>query len=265
MEAGMSLGSLAAIMTIGMALFVANAGTAAEIRVSSIPFKGPLDQIGPQFERATGHKLTIKYAPSVPLRKQIDAGEPFDVVLIFPDVVDELMKQGKVIPGSRVDIARAPLGLAVRKGATKPDVRSPDGFKRALLTSASIAYAAQGPSGVHLTSLIERLGIAQDIKPKLRPMAAGSLVVGPVARGEVEIGIVSIPFILDEPGAELAGPLPRELQDYVHYSSGISRSTQDRSAQDRSTRDLDAAKAFISFFSRPASVDALKSNGLEVH
>ncbi len=139
-----------------------------------------------------------RYAPSEPLRKQIDAGEPFDVVLIFPNVVDDLIRQGKVAAGTRVDIARAGLGLAVRKGAAKPDIRSIDGFKRALLTSKSIAYAAQGPSGVHLAGVLERLGIAQDVRPKLKPVGAGSLVVGPVASGDVEIGIVSIPFILAE-------------------------------------------------------------------
>ena len=194
----MRIGSLA-VIALGLAMFAANIVTAGEIKVASIPFKGPLDQIGPQFERATGHKLTIKYAPSGPLRKQIDAGEPFDVVLIFPNVVDDLIKQGKVALGTRMDIARAGLGLAVRKGAAKPDIRTTDAFKRALLTSASIAYAAQGPSGIHLIGLLDRLGIAQDVKPKLKPMGAGSLVVGPVARGEVEIGIVSIPFILAEP------------------------------------------------------------------
>src|SRR5262249_26051053 len=95
----------------------------AEIKVLSIPFKGPLDQIGSQFERATGHKLAVKYAPAAQLRKLIDAGEQFDVVLIFPNTVDELIKQGTVAAGSRVDIARAGLGLAIKKGAGKPDIQ----------------------------------------------------------------------------------------------------------------------------------------------
>ena len=106
----MRIASLAATLSLGLAMLTANAVTASEINVASIPFKGPLDQIGPQFERSTGHKLTIKYAPSAPLRKQIDAGEPFDVVLIFPEVVDDLIKQGKVTAGTRMDIARAGLG-----------------------------------------------------------------------------------------------------------------------------------------------------------
>ena len=226
---------------------------AAEIRILSIPFKAPLDDIGPQFERATGHKLLIKYAPSEPLRKQIDAGEPFDVVLIFPNVVDALIKQGKVTPGTRVDLARAGLGVAVKRGAAKPDIRSIDAFKRVLLAATSISYAAQGPSGMHLIGVLERLGIAQDVKPKLKPMNAGSLVVGPVAKGEVEIGIVAIPFIVAESGVELAGPLPAELQDYVQYSSGIGSGAQDATA----------AKAFVSYLREAGAIEVLKSHGLQ--
>jgi molybdate transport system substrate-binding protein len=249
----MLMRSLAVILAAGIMIAAPEAVSGLEIKVLSIPFKRPLDNIGTQFERATGHKLMVKYAPSEPLRKQIDAGELFDVVLIFPNLVDELIKQSKVVPGSRVDIARAGLGLAVKSGAAKPDIRTTDGFKGALLTSSSIAYAAQGPSGVHLIGLLERLGIAQAVKPKLKAMGAGSLVVGPVARGEVEIGIVSIPFILAEPGAELAGPLPHDLQDYVYYSSGIGLAAQ----------DANAARAFVSYFRQAGPAEILRSHGLE--
>ena len=249
----MRIGALATTLVLGIAIIAATDAAAAEIKVLSVPFKAPLGQIGPRFERETGHKLVIRYAPSAPLLKQIESGEPFDVVLIFPQLVDELIKQKRVRVDSRVDIARAGLGLAVKRGAVKPDMRSVEDFKRVLLRSQSIAYAAQGPSGVHLTGLLDRLGIAQDVQPKLRPMGAGSLVVGPVARGEAEIAIVSIPFIVAEPGAELAAPLPRELQDYVYFSSGIGSSAH----------DPNAAKAFVSYFRQPASVQVMKSNGLE--
>lgn len=249
----MRISLLAATIVAGLASVADGGVAAAEIKVLSIPFKGPLDQIAPQFKRAMGHDLVVKYAPSEPLRKQIAAGEPFDVVLTFPNLVDELITQGKVVSGTRVDIARAGLGLAVKKGAAKPDIRSADAFKRALLTSKSIAYAAQGPSGVHLVSVLERLGIAQDVKPKLKPVGAGSLVVGPVAKGEIEIGIVSIPFILAEPGVEVAGLLPRELQDYVHYSSGIGSAAQ----------DANAARAFVGYFGQPAAEAVLSAHGLE--
>ena len=244
---------LAAFLTAGVAILAPGVVLGAEIKVLSIPLKGPLDQIGLQFEKATGHKLAIKYAPSASLLKQIAAGEPFDVVLIFPETVDELSREGKVAAGSRMDIARAGLGLAIKKGAHRPDIGSIDAFKRTLLASQSIAYAAQGPSGVHLMGLLERLEISQDIKPKLKPQGAGSLVVGPVARGEVEVGIVSIPFILAEPGAELAGPLPLELQNYVHYSSGIGAAAQDGNI----------ARAFVSHLRQAQATEVLQAHGLE--
>ena len=129
------------------------------------------------------------------MRRQIATGEEFDVVLIFPDQIDDLIKQGKVAAGTRVEVARAGLGVVVRKGAPKPDVTSTEAIKRVLLDANSIAYAAQGPSGIHLIGLIAQLGIAEQTKPKLKPMGAGSLVVGPVAKGDADIGVVSIPFI----------------------------------------------------------------------
>jgi molybdate transport system substrate-binding protein len=249
----MKIGLLFAALLIAVSILPAEPATADDIKVLSIPFRGPMDVIGPRFEKATGHKLAIAFAPSDPLKKRIDAGEPFDAILIFPNLVDELIKQGKVAAGSRVDIARAPLGLAVKKGAAKPDVSSNDAFRRALLDAKSISYAAAGPSGVHLLTVLERLGITAEIKPKLRPMSAGSLVVGPVAKGEVEVGVVSTPFILADPGAELAGLLPRDLQDYVRYSSGIGAAAV----------SANAAKAFVSFLLHPDSMTVMKSNGLE--
>jgi molybdate transport system substrate-binding protein len=242
----------AALMIVLTTLQAHSVG-AGEIKVLSIPFKEPLDGIRPEFERATGHKLVVKYAPSAELRRQIDASEEFDVVLIFPGQVDDLIKQGKVAAGTRVDIARAGLGVAVKKGGTKPDISSPDAFKRMLINATSIAYAAEGPSGKHLIGLIDRLGVATDVKPKLKPMGAGSLVVAPVAKGEADIGVVSIPFILANPGVDLLGPFPLELQHYVVYSAGVARAA----------KDPNAARAFVTYFANPTAVSAMKSNGLE--
>lgn len=249
----MLAGSLRIAAIAGLAVLQAQMATAAEIKVLSIPLQSSLDEIGRQLESATGHKLVVKYAPAAPLRKQIDSGEAFDAVIIFPSQIDELIKQGKVVAGTRVDFARAGLGLVVRKGAIKPDITSVDAFKRALLNARSIAYAAQGPSGIHFVGLLDRLGIAAEIQPRLKAMAAGSLVVGPVAKGDIDIGIVSIPFILADPGAELAGPLPRELQDYVLYSAGIGADST----------NAQAAKAFVSFLGQPGPASTMRSNGLE--
>lgn len=245
--------SIAATFTLGFAMLAAPVADASEIKVASIPFKGPLDEIAPRFERATGHKLAIRYAPSAPLRKQIEDGKPFDVALIFPNIIEDLITKGKVAAGTRTDIARAGLGLAVKKGSAKPDIRTVEGFKRALLAASSISYAAQGPSGIHLLTVLERLGISQQVRPRLKPMGAGSLVVGPVAKGEADMGIVSTPFILAEPGAELAASLPKEVQDYVHYSSGIGAAAADAAA----------AKAFITYFRQTESIATLQAHGLE--
>ena len=244
---------LAAALAIGLTMLQTHSVGAAEIRVLSIPLKGPLEEIRSEFERTTAHKLLIQYGPSAELQRQIDAGEEFDVIVSLFGQIDDLIKQGKVAVGTRVDVARAGLGVAVKKGAPKPDIMSTDAFKSVLLNANSIAYAAKGPSGIHLIGLIERLGIAAETKPKLRPMGAGSLVVGPVAKGEVDIGVVSIPFILAEPGVELVGPLPLELQHYVVNSAGIGTAA----------KDVNAAKAFIRFFSGPGPIRALRTSGLE--
>ncbi len=249
----MKIGSLFGALAVGLTLLQAQGVEAAEIKLLSIPLKGPLEEIRSEFERTTGHKLLIKYGPSAELQRQIDAGEEFDVIVSLPGQIDDLIKQGKVALGTRVDVARAGLGVAVKKGALRPDITSTDAFKSVLLNANSIAYAAKGPSGIHLISLIERLGIAPQTTAKLKPMGAGSLVVAPVAKGEVDIGVVSIPFILAEPGVELLGPLPPELQHYVVTSSGIGAAA----------KDVNAVKAFIRFFSDPGPVRALRASGLE--
>jgi molybdate transport system substrate-binding protein len=252
-EKSMTIGSRFATLAVGLMIVHTQGIWAAEIKVLSTPLRGPVEEIRSEFERTTGHKLQIKYGPFAELQRQIDAGEEFDVIVSLPGQIDELVKQGKVTAGTRVDVARAGLGVAIKKGAPKLDISSTDAFKNVLLNANSIAYAAKGPSGKHLIGLIEQLGISAQTKPKLKPMGAGSLVVAPVAKGEVDIGVVSIPFILAEPGAELLAPLPLELQHYVVNSSGIGAAA----------KDVNAAKAFVAFFSTPSSVSVLKANGLE--
>ena len=248
----MRIGSLFAALAVGLTILLAQGVGAAEIKVLSIPLKGPLEEIRSEFERTTGHKLLIKYAPSAELRRQIAAGEEFDVVLIFPGQIDDLIKQGKVAAGTRVDIARAGLGVAVKKGAAKPDINSAETFKRTLLNAKSIAYSAEGASGIYFTGLLERLGIVAETKPKLRPMGAGT-VVQPVANGEVEIAVASVPTVLREPGAELVGRLPPELQHYVVYTGGVGSAP----------KDAEAAKALVKFLTVPAAMSVMNSKGLE--
>jgi molybdate transport system substrate-binding protein len=227
---------------------------AAEIKaLSVVPLKTSVDVLGPQFERQTGHKLMISYAGSSDLIRQFDAGEPFDVALIWPAMVDRLLKEGKVAAGTRADIARVAIGVAVKKGAPKPDIGTTDAFKRALLDAKSVSHSTEGASGTYFKSLLERLGIAADMQPKLRPVAGGPLVVGPVARGEVELAVITIPFVVLEPGAELVGPLPDELQQYVVYTAGVAAAT----------KHPEAARALVRHLTSPGATSVIKSNGLD--
>jgi molybdate transport system substrate-binding protein len=246
----------AAKLAIGVTLLFAqgHAAQATEIKVLSVtPLKTSVDVLGPQFERATGHKLMMHYGSSSDLIRQFDAGETFDVALAWPAMIDRLLKEGKVAAGTRAEIARVAIAVAVRKGAPKPDISTTDAFKRTLLNAKSVSHSMEGASGVYFKRLLERLGIATDMQPKLRPVAGGPLVVGPVARGEVELAVITAPFIVLEPGAELVGPLPEELQQYVVYTAGISAVT----------KQPDAARALIRHLTSAEAASVIKSKGLD--
>jgi len=220
--------------------------------LSALPLKTSLEELGPLFERTTGHKLTIKYGVSAALKRQIDAGETFDVALLLPAIIDDLLKQGKVAAGTRTDISRAAIGVAVKKGAPKPDIGSADALKNTLLNAKSIAYSAEGGSGIYFKGLLERLGIAAETSAKLKPLAS-SAVVSSVAKGEVELAVISPPAILAEPGVELVGIMPKELQQYVVYTAGVSAAA----------KEADAAKALLKYLTTPAAMSVMKAKGLE--
>jgi molybdate transport system substrate-binding protein len=248
--------AVAAKLAIGVILLFAqgHAARGAEIKVLGVlALKTSLDVLGPQFERATDHKLMMNYAGSSDLIRQFDAGETFDVALVWPAMIDRLLKEGKVAEGTRAEIARVAIAVAVKKGAGKPDISTTDAFKRALLNAKSVSHSMEGASGIYFRSLLERLGIAAEMQPKLRPMAGGPLVVGPVARGEVELAVITTPYIVLEPGAELVGPLPDELQQYVVYTAGVSGVT----------KQPDAARALIRHLMSPAAASVIKSQGLD--
>jgi molybdate transport system substrate-binding protein len=249
--------SLAAAAKIGIGFILllgqGVAALSAELKVFSVlPLKTFLDELAPQFERTTGHKLTITYNVSAALKRQIDAGEAFDVAVLLPALIDDLLKQGKVAAGTRTDISRAAVGVAVRKGAPKPDIDSTEAFKRTLLDAKSIAYSSEGGSGIYFKSVLERLGIAAEISSKLKPLAS-SEVVPSVAKGEVELAVISPPAILAEPGVELVGILPKDLQQYVVYTAGVSAAA----------REAGAAKALLKYLTTPAALVVMKAKGLE--
>lgn len=247
---------LAVKIGIAVTLLMAQdrAARTAEVKgLGVVTLKMSLDVLGPQFERATGHKLIVSYAGSGDLMRQLDADKPFDVALGSPAMIDRLLKEGKVAAGSQVNIARVAIGVAVRKGAPKPDIATTDAFKRVLLDAGSVSHSTYGASGTYFTWLLVRLGIADQMRPKLKPVPEGHLVVGPVARGEVELAMISIPFIVLEPGADLVGPLPAELQQYVVFTAGISATAEQPGA----------ARALIRHLTSPAASSVIKATGLD--
>jgi len=210
-----------------------------------------LREVGSEFERATGHKInmTIDLAPN--FKRRIDSGETFDVALFSAITLDLLVKEGKIAANTRTPILSAGIGVAVRKGAPKPDISSVEAFKRALLQAKSIAYLKEGPSGIYLAGLLQRMGIAEQLRDKTK-LADTDRVSIMIANGEAELGVVIIPNILNIPGAELVGPLPAEIQSTVHFAGGVSASA----------KQPEAAMQLIQFLRSPRVMELIKSKSM---
>ncbi len=225
---------------------------AAEIKVwTARAIATVLAEVGPQFERTTGHKLTISTDLSSAFVRRANAGEPFDIMITGAPPLDGLIKDGKIIVKTRTSIARSGIGVEVRAGAPKPDISSVEAFKRALLDAKSIAYLKVG-GGIYVAGLLERLGIAEAIKSKVtRPES--DIVSELVAKGEVELGMVVITQILTTPGVDLVGPLPPEIQSYVVFTAGVSANS----------KVPDAAKQLIKFLTGPTAIPVIRAQGME--
>jgi molybdate transport system substrate-binding protein len=211
--------------------------------------KTVMEELAPQFENASGHKLVISYGSSKPLKARIEKGEPFDFTILGEGAIDDLIKQGKLVATTRTIVARSGLGLAIRKGAPKPDISTTEAFKRTLINAKSIAYLEDGLTGTYLKVLFERLGIAETMKSKYRH-ARGAEVV---AKGEVELGVTQMTEILHETGCELAGPLPPGIQNYTNFVSAISAAA----------KQTDAAKALVKYLASATAARAMRASALE--
>ena len=207
------------------------------------------------FEKQTGHKVSLDNDTAGGLSKRIDGGEAFDVAIITPAVVDDLAKKGRIVAGSRIDLAKVGMGVAVKEGAAVPDIGTVDAFKRTLLAAKSVAYIdpkAGGSSGIYFDKLLDRLGIADQVRPKAK-LKAGGYVAELVASGEAEIAIHQISEIVPVKGVTLAGPLPAEIQNSTIYAGGIGAAAKDDAA----------AKALVAFLAGPAIDPILKSKGMQ--
>jgi molybdate transport system substrate-binding protein len=235
----------------------APAAEAAEIdALITTAMKAAIDELVPPFERANGHNVRVSYGPSGGVARRFIGGEPADVIMIEAGALDELIKQGKVLPG-RTDVARTGIGIAVRKGAPKPDVSSPEALKRALLAAKSIGHTAPAGGGItaaHVMKLFEKLGIAAEVTPKVKLAAGGpqGRVSVLVASGEAEIGLQQVSELMSNPEVEVIGMLPAELQQITTYSAGVTTGA----------KQPEPAKAFIRHLAAPAAMTIYKIKGL---
>ena len=244
-------------LTLAAAAAIAALSTAAQSAdikiICSNGFHAVMQELGPQFERATGHKLVVSYGLAAVLGKQIEGGESFDLTILAPPQIDALLKQGKIAADSRTVLARSGMGVMVRSGAPKPDISTVDAFKRALVNAKSIAFPPQGQSGIYLVGLIERLGLTEALRTKMMPIANGPMTGETVARGEAELGITPIGELLAVKGVALVGPLPAEVQNYIVQTAGVSATA----AQGAAARD------FLKFLMAPANTHVIVEKGME--
>ena len=244
-----------AIAGLGLAAFLAQPhfATAAEINLwTARALATVLAEVGPQFERTTGHRVTITVGLPPEFVKRAQRGESFDVMITGAPELDALIKASVIAGATRTDIARSGIGVEVRAGAPKPDISSVEAFKRTLLEAKSIAYLKDVGSGVYVAGLLERLGVADAVRSKVtRPDS--DIVSELVARGEVEIGLVVITQILTTRGVELVGPLPPEIQSYVLFTAGINVNS----------KAPEAARELIAFLTGPITAAVIKAQGME--
>jgi molybdate transport system substrate-binding protein len=230
--------------------------SAAEIKLlSAVALHPAIAVLLPDFEKSSGHTVTVAYGNAGAILDRFKQGEAADLMINAAPLKDQLRAQGKVVAGDPIIIAKVGVGAFVRKGAAKPDISSPDAFKRSMLAAKSITYpdpAGGGASGIYMVSLLERLGIAGEMKPKTRP-APGAVLYSSVASGEVEIGFNQISEVLAQPSVEFAGALPSAIQNYTEFVPGIVTGSS----------QADAGRALVTFLSAPAAQIVFKAKGFD--
>lgn len=205
-----------------------------------------------QFEKASGHKVKTLFNGTLNVQKRLADGETYDLIIMAGPAIDEQIKLGRAATGSRVDLAKSGTGLAVRKGAPKPDIGSAEALKKTLLAAKSIGYST-GPSGLYMLSVFEKLGIGDQVKGKLKQTPSGVFVGTLIANGDAEVGFQQISELVHFQGIDYVGPLPGELQRMTVFSAGIHAGA----------RQGDAARALVKFLTAPAAAPIIRKHGLE--
>jgi molybdate transport system substrate-binding protein len=226
---------------------------AAELKVIGSPgVRGVVNALAPQFEQQTGHRLTGEFVVIAVIKRRVDAGEAFDLVIPGPELIQALVKQGKVAADANAPFGRTGVGLAVRQGAPRPDIATPESLKRALLAAKAVGHSREGQSGVGFRAALDKLGIAEEMRPKLRTYEENGYVSALKTR-EIDMVASGMGPILEMKDVEVLGPLPAAVQSYVRFSVGVSTAAKDAAA----------ARELMRFLLSPAVAPTLKANGME--
>ena len=245
--------SIAAAFAGACVLMLTGTAGAADIKVlSTQATEEAYRELVPQFEKTSGHKVITVFTGTLDANKRLAAGETYDLLIMSAPSIDEHIKAGKVVPGSRVDLAKSGVGVGVKAGAPKPDIGTTEALKKTLLAAKSIGYST-GPSGIYMIGVFQRMGIADEIKHKLKQTPTGVFVGSIIANGEAEIGFQQVSELSHFTGVDYVGPLPAEIQQFTIFSSGIIAGT----------KEADAAKALVNFITAPAAGAVFKRIGME--
>ncbi len=238
---------------LAVLLALCTMASAAELKIlSGNGGRAAVAELSARFERETGVKVTTDFAVNPTVRKRVLEGEDFDIAVLNPPVLDELIKAGKVLGETRSVIGRIGLGVGIKEGAPKPDISTPEAFKKALLAAKSVAYPEEGASGIYFANLVKRLGIEAEMKSRLRPMP-GEYNVEVLATGEVEMVVVVASRIYGVKGAQLVGLIPAELQTWIGFAAGVSAKA----------KDPEQARKLVRYMTSPAAEPFLRQMGLE--
>jgi len=246
---------VSALIKSGAAVMVIGTTTAhaAEIKViASAAVKEVVLDLLPAFEKSRGHKVTTIWAGTEAITKRISGGEVVDIVLIAAPNIDKLISEGRLVAGSRADVAKSGIGVAVRAGLPKPDISSGEAVKKAVLAAKSVAYSS-GPSGSYLADLFKKMGIADQIKNKVKQTPSGVQVGEVVARGEADLGFQQVSELLHVKDIDYLGPLPADIQHITVFSAGLHTAAT----------APDAAKALIKFLTGPEAGPIIRKSGME--
>jgi molybdate transport system substrate-binding protein len=251
----MSKSLLKSVAILLSAAFVMTSTTslqAAELKViAGGSMTASMNALAAPFEKATGHKLSIHFDSTPNIIARVNAGTPFDVVVVPVDVFKDAAAKARFAPGPTVDIARVGYGVIVRVGAPKPDISTPDAFKKALLAAPSIAFLPASAAGAYVTKVFERLGISEEMKAKTKVQTAPAQIAPAVAKGEAELGVFLM-NVLVAPGVELVGPFPGELQQELVFTSAVAADA----------KEADAAKALIDYLKTQEATAIIKAAGM---